>query len=94
MVTFLFERNSRSDAPTNARIYRIRSDLSWDDVVQSFQNDRQYSKGMQGVCREGGEGRGGIRRRRQKGRGRKEGARVIEESSFSSCLQSSRSSLH
>ena len=48
------------------------------------------------VCKECAEreGRGGIRRRRQKGRGRKEGGRVIEESSFSSCLQSSRSSLH
>jgi hypothetical protein len=36
VVTFSYETMARRDVPTNPRIYRIRKDLSWEDVVANY----------------------------------------------------------
>eukprot|EP00026_Physarum_polycephalum_P004416 Phypoly_transcript_04435.p1 GENE.Phypoly_transcript_04435~~Phypoly_transcript_04435.p1 ORF type:complete len:688 (+),score=101.45 Phypoly_transcript_04435:123-2066(+) len=42
IVSFSYEANSRYDLPTNPQIYRIRGDVSWDDVVHSFFKEKQF----------------------------------------------------
>lgn len=39
IVTFSYEKNIRRDSPVNPRIYRIRNDLSWDDIVKDFHKE-------------------------------------------------------
>ena len=46
VITFSFENNARRDLPVSPRIYRIRTDVSWDDVVHSYVKERQYLTGM------------------------------------------------
>lgn len=41
VVTFSYESNSRRDAPVNPTIYRVRTDLSWDDVVLNFRKEKR-----------------------------------------------------
>lgn len=46
IISFSFESNSRRELPVNPKIFRVRDDLSWSDVVSNFQKDRQYLNGM------------------------------------------------
>ena len=57
IVSFTYDSFARRDLPINPKIYRVRSDLSWDDVVQSVAKDRKSLNGM-GWQGERGEGRG------------------------------------
>eukprot|EP00026_Physarum_polycephalum_P004745 Phypoly_transcript_04768.p1 GENE.Phypoly_transcript_04768~~Phypoly_transcript_04768.p1 ORF type:complete len:663 (+),score=63.83 Phypoly_transcript_04768:34-2022(+) len=41
VVTFSCDNNLRLAAPINPKIFRIRTDLLWEDVVHSFQHDKQ-----------------------------------------------------
>ena len=59
IVSFTYDSFARRDLPINPKIYRVRSDLSWDDVVQSVAKDRKSLNGM-GVAR--GEGRDSVER--------------------------------
>jgi hypothetical protein len=43
VVTFSYEINSRVDIPLNPKIYRIRSDVGWDDLVQSYSRDKHIN---------------------------------------------------
>jgi hypothetical protein len=36
VVSFSYEVHARRDTPVNPSIYRIRHDLLWDDVLNSF----------------------------------------------------------
>lgn len=42
VVTFSYESSIRRELPTNPSIYRIRSDLIWEDVVRSFKKEKLY----------------------------------------------------
>eukprot|EP00026_Physarum_polycephalum_P001524 Phypoly_transcript_01526.p1 GENE.Phypoly_transcript_01526~~Phypoly_transcript_01526.p1 ORF type:complete len:780 (-),score=98.01 Phypoly_transcript_01526:986-3034(-) len=42
VVTFSFEVNARRDLPVNPKIYRIRTDVSWPEIVQNYKRDQQF----------------------------------------------------
>ena len=39
VVTFSFETYSRSTVPVRPKIFRIRTDVNWEDVVRSYIKD-------------------------------------------------------
>eukprot|EP00026_Physarum_polycephalum_P000846 Phypoly_transcript_00847.p1 GENE.Phypoly_transcript_00847~~Phypoly_transcript_00847.p1 ORF type:complete len:1309 (+),score=236.62 Phypoly_transcript_00847:226-3927(+) len=41
IVTFAYEISSRRDLPLNPEIYRTRNDVSWEDVVHSYSQERK-----------------------------------------------------
>lgn len=43
VVTFEYEQNLRHEIPVNPIITKIRSDLSWDNVMQDFLQDNSNS---------------------------------------------------
>ena len=45
-MTFSYESSARRGIPVDPTIYRIRNDLSWDDVVRSSHNEKAYLNGM------------------------------------------------
>ena len=47
IVSFFYEANARRDSPVNAQVYRIRSDVSWTDVVRNSISESKYLNGMQ-----------------------------------------------
>ena len=42
VVTFSYESNSRRDAPVNPVVYRIRTDLDWDDLVLNYAKEKRH----------------------------------------------------
>jgi hypothetical protein len=54
VVSFAYENYARRDLPMNPKIYRIRTDLSWQEVVYSAVKEEKTLMGMQkrggGVC--------------------------------------------
>jgi hypothetical protein len=46
IVTFSFDTTSRRDLPFNPKIFRIRTDISWDDILRSYFKEKQYLSGM------------------------------------------------
>jgi hypothetical protein len=47
VVSFSYEGNARREMPVSPKIYRIRTDLSWDDVVHNVVKDNEkYLGGM------------------------------------------------
>jgi hypothetical protein len=44
VVTFSFEANARRDLPVSPKIYRTRTDVSWEEIVQNYKTD-QYLTG-------------------------------------------------
>lgn len=46
VVSFSFENYARRDVPVNPKIYRIRSDLSWLDVVHSAVKESKFISGI------------------------------------------------
>ena len=46
IVTFSYENNAKRDVPANPRIFRIRTDLLWKDVVQLFYKEKRHLNGM------------------------------------------------
>ena len=69
VVTFSFESYSRRALPTEARIVRVRRDVTWQKVIEDYSlqiPQAQILSGMQlkgGVERRGGGGGGGYRER-------------------------------
>ena len=45
VVTFSFESNARREDPLHPQIYRLRSDLLWEDVVYNAIRDTKYLSG-------------------------------------------------
>lgn len=45
IVTFTYETSSRRSVPTNPKITRVRSDVSWDDVVINAAKEQKFLKG-------------------------------------------------
>ena len=46
VVTFTYDDYSRRDTPFNARIYRVRDDLSWEEVVQRYLRDTPHAQAL------------------------------------------------
>ena len=46
VVTFSYEVHARRELPTNPEITRKRTDLSWEEVVESSQNEVKVLNGM------------------------------------------------
>lgn len=46
IVSFSFEGHAKRDIPVNPKIYRIRYDLSWKDVLSSSASEKKYFIGM------------------------------------------------
>ena len=46
IVSFSFENHARRDLPVNPSIYRVRADLSWEDVLESFAKEKKFLNGM------------------------------------------------
>lgn len=38
VVTFTYDRQARRNVPTNPRVTRIREDMSWQDLLQTYGN--------------------------------------------------------
>ena len=47
VVTFSYESWARRELPVGPKIYRVRIDLSWDDVMQSAVQEKQHLNGKQ-----------------------------------------------
>jgi hypothetical protein len=45
VVTFSFENNSRRDTPHNPKIYKLRRDVEWEEVVYSSFEEKQFLSG-------------------------------------------------
>lgn len=45
IVTFSYESYARRDLPVNPRIFRIRTDVSWDDVIRNLSNEKKFLNG-------------------------------------------------
>lgn len=46
VVTFSFESQARKDIPVNPVVYRIRSDVAWEDIVNNFLKEKKLSNSM------------------------------------------------
>jgi hypothetical protein len=46
IVTFSFESGSRRLLPLNPRICKIRTDVSWEDVVNNYAEEKKYITGL------------------------------------------------
>jgi hypothetical protein len=55
VVTFSYESNSRRDAPVNAVVYKIRTDLDWEDVVLNYAKEK---RDLSSIIYNGGGGGG------------------------------------
>jgi hypothetical protein len=45
VVTFSYESHARRDLPVNPKIFRIRTDVTWEEVVYNSSLERQYLNG-------------------------------------------------
>ena len=45
IVSFSYDANVRHDIPTRPSVFRIRTDVEWNDVVASARSDRHSSSG-------------------------------------------------
>lgn len=78
IVTFAYESYSRRTIPTNPKIYRIRGDVTWPEVLanraRELLNSMLFVGGEAGEGTGEGEGWGGrVRRESGEGRGDEEG---------------------
>ena len=48
IVTFSYDNVSSSAKPVKPRIFRIRTDISWEEIVAS--HAREKSRGLNGIC--------------------------------------------
>ena len=55
-MTFSYDATSRREVPTNPKIFRVRTDIGWDEMVHSYFKERQTLGGMM----RGGEIAGGV----------------------------------
>jgi hypothetical protein len=46
VVSVSYESYLPQELPVNPKIYRVRDDISWEDVVNSFHKDRKYRNGI------------------------------------------------
>ena len=46
VVSFSFEIYARRDVPARPIMYRIRTDVSWEDVVHNFYQENKYLNGV------------------------------------------------
>ena len=47
IVTYSYEVHARSEVPVNPTITRIRTDVTWKDVMMSFASEEKFLNGMQ-----------------------------------------------
>ena len=52
IVSFSYDVKTRRDMPTRPCVYRIRTDLEWDDVITSVTSDKHRSSGKPAGGRE------------------------------------------
>ena len=45
IVSFSYDENVRYDIPTRPSVFRIRTDIEWDDVIDGARSDRHRSSG-------------------------------------------------
>lgn len=45
IVTFSYEKSFQKDIPSNPKIFRVRSDISWEDVVYNARKEKKYLNG-------------------------------------------------
>ena len=50
VVSYSFEGHARRDMPVNPKIYRVRTDISWDYVVHNIVREQQYLSGTSYCC--------------------------------------------
>jgi hypothetical protein len=41
IVTFSYEVGARRSQPSDLKVYRIRKDISWDDVLRNFSSENK-----------------------------------------------------
>jgi hypothetical protein len=46
IVTFSYELSTRRDTPANAEIFRTRTDVLWEDVANSYAQERRFVTSM------------------------------------------------
>lgn len=46
VVSFSFESHARRDVPVLPSVFRIRTDLSWEDVLRNFEEDQEFQSGI------------------------------------------------
>lgn len=42
VVSFFYETNARREKPVNPRVYRVRADISWEEVVYNFVEESEH----------------------------------------------------
>jgi hypothetical protein len=47
VVTFSYESHSRRDEVVNPKIFRIREDVSWEEVVENYATERKLPTGLE-----------------------------------------------
>ena len=51
VVTFAYEKNSRRDIPVRPKIIRIRTDISWEDILRNTLTEgNNITKGIRLAC--------------------------------------------
>jgi hypothetical protein len=45
VVTYYYDSSPNKETPQNPTIYRVRTDLSWEDVLRNAAKERQYLNG-------------------------------------------------
>ena len=45
IASFSYERHTREDTPESPKIFRIRTDVSWGEVVNNARKEKQYLNG-------------------------------------------------
>ena len=43
VVSFSYDAHSRRDIPVNPKIFKVRTDISWEEVVQAEHEAKQYA---------------------------------------------------
>lgn len=46
IVSFTFEKHRLLDIPSHPKVFRVRSDVSWEDVIYNSKKEKKYLNGM------------------------------------------------
>lgn len=49
VVSFSFENYTRNSAPVNPKVYRIREDISWEEVISNHLREIQNTDALSGI---------------------------------------------
>ena len=78
IVSFSYDVKTRHDIPTRPSVFRIRTDIEWDDVINGARSDRHRSSGKPVRVKRSQRENEAERFKGAQGRGRKEGSSMTD----------------